>query len=94
MNAVYYSPEGGIIDVAITEEGKNIRISIADEGSGINPEIGDKIFEPFFTTKPMGDGSGLGLSVVHGIIASHQGTISHAPNRPKGTVFTVDFPKL
>ena len=94
MNAVYYSPQGGNIDLAISEKDEHIRIRIADEGKGIDPEIAEKVFEPFFTTKPMGDGSGLGLSVVHGIIASHQGKISHAPNRPKGTVFTVDFPKL
>ncbi|WP_455169066.1 ATP-binding protein, partial [Aegicerativicinus sediminis] len=54
----------------------------------------DKVFEPFFTTKPTGEGSGLGLSVVHGIINSHKGTISYASNKPKGTVFTIYFPKL
>ncbi len=94
MNAVYYSPEGGQIDVSVTEEEKKVRICIADEGKGIDPKNGDKIFEPFFTTKPTGDGSGLGLSVVHGIINSHKGAISHEPNTPKGTIFTVDFPKL
>ena len=94
MNAAYYSPIGGNIDVNVTEKGKNVRITISDEGKGIDPQIGDKIFEPFFTTKPTGDGSGLGLSVVHGIINSHKGKISHEPNTPKGTIFTVDFPKL
>ena len=94
MNAVYYSPIGGIIDVAVTEEGEKISIRISDQGKGIDPKNDDKVFEPFFTTKPLGDGSGLGLSVVHGIINSHKGTISHQPNTPKGTIFTVDFPKL
>ncbi|WP_228853296.1 sensor histidine kinase [Aegicerativicinus sediminis] len=94
MNAIYYSPENGIITIAISEEGTNIKISVADEGEGIKPENTDKVFEPFFTTKPTGEGSGLGLSVVHGIINSHKGTISHAPNKPKGTVFTIYFPKL
>lgn len=94
MNAAYYSPHGGNIDVNVTEKGKKIRICITDEGEGIAPENEDKIFEPFFTTKPIGDGSGLGLSVVHGIISSHKGAISHHPNTPKGTIFTVDFPKL
>lgn len=94
MNAVYYSPIGGQIDVQVTEKSKKIRVRISDEGSGIDSKNEDKVFEPFFTTKPMGEGSGLGLSVVHGIIASHKGAISHRPNHPKGTIFTVDFPKL
>ncbi|BFP42472.1 hypothetical protein FGF1_33170 [Flavobacteriaceae bacterium GF1] len=94
MNAAYYSPEGGTIDVEIAETLKNIRIRITDEGKGIEPENAEKVFEPFYTTKPFGEGSGLGLSVVHGIMGNHKGTISHAQNTPEGTVFTVDFPKL
>jgi signal transduction histidine kinase len=94
MNAAYYSPMGGTIDVRVTEKDNKIRIRISDEGQGIGAEHVDKIFEPFFTTKPTGEGSGLGLSVVHGIIASHKGCISHKPNIPKGAIFTVDFPKL
>lgn len=94
MNAIFYSPEEGSINVEVIETGKNIRIKIADEGKGIPPENTDKIFEPFFTTKPVGEGSGLGLSVVHGIISSHNGNISHRSNTPHGTIFTVDFPKL
>ncbi len=94
MNAAYYSPEGGNIKIDIAEKGRHIRIQVSDDGEGIDPEIAEKVFEPFFTTKPTGDGSGLGLSVVHGIISSHRGTITHAPNDPKGTIFTIDFPKL
>ncbi|MUH37142.1 sensor histidine kinase [Zobellia amurskyensis] len=94
MNAIYYSPIKGEVEVSIIEKGKKIRICISDEGEGIDPKIEDKIFEPFFTTKPLGEGSGLGLSVVHGIISSHKGTIVHKPNTPKGTIFILDFPKL
>lgn len=94
MNAVFYSPEKGSIDVIVHGNEDKIRIRIADKGTGIPPENAEKVFEPFFTTKPVGEGSGLGLSVVHGIITSHKGTISHSPNTPKGTVFTIDFPKL
>lgn len=94
MNAVYYSPKEGRITISLEEKTKSVQISISDEGPGIDPKNEDKVIEPFFTTKPIGEGSGLGLSVVHGIINSHKGTISHAPNKPKGTVFTVDFPKL
>jgi signal transduction histidine kinase len=94
MNAAYYSPIGGRIDVTVTDKVNKISICITDEGEGVPPENEDKVFEPFFTTKPIGVGSGLGLSVVHGIIKSHKGAISHKPNIPKGTIFTVDFPKL
>ncbi len=94
MNAVYYSPVNGQIDVQVTEKAKKIEIRISDEGKGIDRQNEDKVFEPFFTTKPIGEGSGLGLSVVHGIIDSHKGAISHRPNSPKGTIFTIDFPKL
>ncbi|MBM1107639.1 HAMP domain-containing histidine kinase [Aurantibacter crassamenti] len=94
MNAVYYSPENGQIAVQVTEKSKKIQILISDEGLGIPKKNEDKVFEPFFTTKPLGEGSGLGLSVVHGIINSHKGVIMHKSNNPKGTIFTVDFPKL
>jgi signal transduction histidine kinase len=94
MNAVYYSPMEGQIDVKVIEEKLKIQILISDQGLGIDHKNEDRVFEPFFTTKPTGDGSGLGLSVVHGIINSHKGTISHKPNSPKGTIFIVDFPKL
>ncbi|WP_047246963.1 sensor histidine kinase [Maribacter thermophilus] len=94
MNAIYYSPENGVIGLDIQEKEKNIEISISDQGKGIDPENETKVFEPFFTTKPHGEGSGLGLSVVHGIITSHKGTITHRPNTPKGTIFIIDFPKL
>ncbi|WP_209399762.1 sensor histidine kinase [Pseudozobellia sp. WGM2] len=94
MNAIYYSPIGGKIELNIQQSPKNVQLTISDEGEGISKENEDKVFEPFFTTKPLGDGSGLGLSVVHGIINSHQGKIRHEPNKPTGTIFTVDFPKL
>jgi signal transduction histidine kinase len=94
MNAIYTSPINGRISISVNDSGKEVKIAIADEGSGIDEAIADKVFEPFFTTKPLGKGSGLGLSVVHGIVNSHKGSISHSPNRPKGTVFTVVFPKL
>ncbi len=94
INAIYFSPEHGNIDIKVAEIKDRIHIKIADEGSGIDKNIEDKIFEPFFTTKPMGEGTGLGLSVVHGIVNSHKGSILHKPNKPKGTVFILDLPKL
>ncbi|SHJ37457.1 sensor histidine kinase [Pseudozobellia thermophila] len=93
MNAIYYSPQGGQITVDINQRPGIIQIKIMDEGEGIDSKNEDKIFEPFFTTKPLGEGSGLGLSVVHGIVSGHKGTITHEPNSPRGTIFTIDFPK-
>ncbi len=94
MNAIYFSPKNGHIGIDINDIGKTVQIRISDEGPGIDDKNEDKVFEPFFTTKPLGEGSGLGLSVVHGIISSHKGTIIHSANTPKGTIFTIDFPKL
>ncbi|MCG2462338.1 HAMP domain-containing histidine kinase [Flavobacteriaceae bacterium F89] len=94
MNAVYYSPVGGHVGLVVVENGNHVQIRISDEGPGIDPKNKDRIFEPFFTTKPLGEGSGLGLSVVHGIINSHKGSIAHERNNPIGTIFTVNFPKI
>lgn len=93
MNAVYYSPEHGSVDISVKESEDTVTIEIADRGKGIPENAGDKVFEPFFTTKPTGEGSGLGLSVVHGIISGHGGRIFHRPRKNGGTVFVINFPK-
>lgn len=92
INAIYYSPKNSQIVININNDDDHYNIEIADEGKGIDPEVKDKIFEPFYTTKPLGEGSGLGLSVVHGIIKSHRGEISIADNIPKGTIFKIKLP--
>lgn len=74
------------------KEGRKIVIRISDNGPGIPNAILPKIFDPFFTTKPVGVGTGLGLSVSHGIITEHSGTI-RAENLPGGgAVFTIELP--
>jgi PAS domain S-box-containing protein len=69
-----------------------VSISIADNGPGISPENMAKIFDPFFTTKPEGSGSGLGLSVCHGIITEHGGNIYAEGTPGKGTTFIIELP--
>ncbi|WP_299391657.1 ATP-binding protein [uncultured Gelidibacter sp.] len=94
INAIYFSPQNGKIVVDISNHAKEVVMIISDEGVGIPKEISEHIFNPFYTTKPVGEGSGLGLSVVHGIMKSHRGTIKHSANKPQGTIFTLTFPKL
>ncbi len=73
-------------------EGTWLRIITSDNGEGISPEMIDKVFDPFFTTKPVGKGSGMGLSVVHGIILNHNGVVQLESTPGEGTVFTLFLP--
>ena len=108
-NATYAMREkGGILDIELTdfsvarsngnnhgmEPGLYMKLVVRDTGRGITPDIMDKIFDPFFTTKKLGEGTGLGLSVVHGIVKRSGGyiTVESAPG--KGSTFTVYFPKI
>ncbi|HET8753133.1 MAG TPA: HAMP domain-containing sensor histidine kinase [Salinimicrobium sp.] len=92
INAIYVSPKNGKIEIEVHNNEENFFIEVKDEGPGIKKEIHSKIFEPFFTTKPLGEGSGLGLSVVHGIVKSHKGEIVAIDNNPKGTIFKIRLP--
>lgn len=72
--------------------GEYLQVDITDTGAGMSSEIINKIFEPFFTTKPIDKGSGLGLSIVHGIVQQIQGGIQIQSQVGDGTTFTVYFP--
>jgi two-component system cell cycle sensor histidine kinase/response regulator CckA len=74
--------------------GSYTMLTITDTGHGMPPEILEKIFDPFFTTKEKGEGTGMGLSVVHGIVHSHGGTIYAYSEPGKGSTFKVFFPAI
>jgi PAS domain S-box-containing protein len=79
------------IDPALAP-GNYIKLTVKDTGKGIPPHIIDRIFDPFFTTKEVGKGSGMGLSVVHGIMKSYGGSISVESEPGKGTTANLFFP--
>ncbi len=73
-------------------EGKIARLGVSDTGEGIPLELHDRIFDPFFTTKEVGRGTGLGLSVIQGIVESHGGKIYLQSEEGSGSIFTIDLP--
>ena len=85
-------PAGGELKLKTQTMKKMVALIVEDTGRGIEPEILNKIFDPFFTTGEERDGTGLGLSVVHGIITEHGGTI-HVDSKPgEGTRIKVLLP--
>ena len=85
-------PEAGSVDTAVAADGPQAWLWVADNGSGIVPEVRERIFDPFFTTKPVGQGTGLGLSVVHGIVRGLRGSIRVHSTPGQGTRFDVWLP--
>ncbi|MEN9938152.1 MAG: hypothetical protein RLZZ387_4731, partial [Chloroflexota bacterium] len=107
INARDALPDGGTIHISIenvpldssfwgrhpgSEPGPYVRLRVADNGIGMDQATKNRIFEPFFTTKSGNKGSGLGLSVVHGIVASHQGMIEVDSAAGQGTAISVYLP--
>ncbi|HAV92023.1 TPA: hypothetical protein DCW38_02445 [candidate division WOR-3 bacterium] len=90
VNAIQSMDRGGILKIETIPSGEFVRLSVEDNGYGMSEDVVGKIFIPFFTTKK--DGTGLGLSVVHGIVESHGGKIEVKSIEKKGTVFSVMLP--
>lgn len=85
-----YTP---MVSVSTQHTGKAVEIRVSDNGTGMPAEVQQKIFQPFFTTKPTGEGTGLGLSLAHDIIAQgHGGTLTVTSQPGQGTTFTISLP--
>ncbi len=102
-------PRGGVLEVGLSNvdfapndpnrpkelaAGPYVHIWVADTGQGIEPAVQERIFDPFFTTKGVGEGTGMGLAVVHGIVQGHRGAIRVESHPGVGTTFSVWFPRL
>ena len=93
-NAVQACGESGRVTVETCQEGDRLRLRIRDNGCGMAPEQIEHAFDPFYTTRVEKGGTGLGLSTVHGIVTGSEGTIEIASDWGRGTVFTVEFPRV
>jgi two-component system NtrC family sensor kinase len=91
-NSVHALPKGGKITVITKHRGNRVSLIVQDTGVGMSADLKKKIFEPFFTTKQVGQGTGLGLSVVQGIVESHNGNIKVISSPGKGSKFEILLP--
>ena len=93
VNAAHsITAERGTITLRTGHEGAEVWVEVADNGCGIAPENLSRIFDPFFTTKPVGQGTGLGLSLSYGIVQKHAGRMEVSSRLGQGTCFRITLP--
>lgn len=92
VNAMQAMPDGGELKIKTKLKNSYVSLTVADTGIGMDEETKKKLFMPFYTTKDIGEGTGIGLSVVHGIVTSHGGKISFESETGKGSSFEVLLP--
>lgn len=92
VNAMQAMPDGGTLTIGTRLDGKMAVIEVQDTGIGMAEEVIKEAFSPFFTTKDVGEGTGLGLSVVHGIVTAHGGTIEVESKVGNAAKFTIRLP--
>lgn len=92
LDAAFADEHPALRSMHLTQPARTVRLTVRDDGPGMDPTTLAHIFEPFFTTKPMGEGTGLGLSVVRGILQSHGGAIMVESQPGEGATFTMYLP--
>ncbi|UCD62748.1 MAG: GAF domain-containing protein [Candidatus Zixiibacteriota bacterium] len=92
VNSLQAMPDGGVLTISTDFVDNHVRLMVEDTGVGMSDEIMTNIFNPFFTTKDVDQGTGLGLSVVHGIVTAHGGTVDVESAVGKGAKFTIRLP--
>lgn len=92
-NAIHAMPDGGTLRTVLAPVEEMVKLAVSDTGHGMPEEVVARIFDPFFTTKEFGKGTGLGLTVVKGIIDEHGGSIMVDSEPGKGTTFTILLPR-